>query len=105
MHKGQSLVYLISSLINLHFWNTIKSDLMLMVDAWNNYSLDLYRLNFSLLTLIPKEPDADIIQKFRPIALTNCSFKIFAKCLANQLGDIGDEIISKIKLRLLRVGT
>ena len=44
--------------------------------------------------MIPKESDADIIQKFRPIALTNCSFKIFAKCLANQLGDIGDEIIS-----------
>ena len=78
-----------------YFWDTIKSDLMLLVDAWNNDSLDLYRLNFSLLTLIPKEPDADIIQKFRPIALTNCSFKIFAKCLANQLGDIGDEIISQ----------
>ena len=77
------------------FWDTIKGDLMLLVDAWNNDSLDLYRLNFSLLTLIPKEPDADIIQKFRPIALTNCSFKIFAKCLANQLGDIGDEIISQ----------
>ena len=57
-----------------HFWSTIKGDLMLMVDAWNNDSLDLYRLNFSLLTLIPKEPEANIIQKFRPIALSNCSF-------------------------------
>ena len=68
---------------------------MLMVDAWNNNSLDLFRLNFSLLTLIPKEPGADTIQKFRPIALSNCSFKIFAKCVANQLGDVGDEIISQ----------
>jgi hypothetical protein len=31
-------------------------------------------LNFSLLTLISKEVDAVTIHKFRPIALTNCSF-------------------------------
>jgi hypothetical protein len=47
---------------------------MVMVKDWNEGKLDLYRLNFSLLTLIPKEADAVTIQKFRPIALTNCSF-------------------------------
>ena len=46
-----------------NFWDTIKSDLVLMVDAWNNDSLDLYILKFSLLTLIPKEPDANIMHK------------------------------------------
>jgi hypothetical protein len=43
-----------------HFWDLIKGDLLAMFDAWNNMDLDLYRLNFSLLTLIPKEPDAVI---------------------------------------------
>jgi hypothetical protein len=47
---------------------------MVIVKDWNEGKLDLYRLNFSLLTLIPKEADAVTIQKFRPIALTNCSF-------------------------------
>jgi hypothetical protein len=41
-----------------HFWNLIKQDLLLMFDDWNNDDLDLFRLNFSLSTLIPKEADA-----------------------------------------------
>jgi hypothetical protein len=61
------------------FWDLIKPDLMEMVNEWNHGNLDLFRLNFSLLTLIPKEADDVTIQKFRPIALTNCSFKIFFK--------------------------
>ena len=44
-----------------HFWDTIKADLMLLVDAWNNDYLDLYILRFSLLTSIPKEPNVDTI--------------------------------------------
>jgi hypothetical protein len=64
------------------FINTFGSSLELiswlyMVKDWNEGNLDLFILNFSLLTLIPKEADAVTIQKFRPIALTNCSFKIF----------------------------
>jgi hypothetical protein len=51
---------------------------MAMVKDWNEGKLDLYRLNFSLLTLIPKEADAVTIQKFRPIALTNCSFNFLS---------------------------
>lgn len=26
--------------------------------------LDIYRLNFAMLTLIPKEPDASVMKKF-----------------------------------------
>jgi hypothetical protein len=51
-------------------------------------------LNFSLLTLIPKEQDAKTIQKFRPIALTNYSFKIFSKCATNRLGPVGEDLIA-----------
>jgi hypothetical protein len=67
---------------------------MAMVDDWNKGNLDLFRLNFSLLTLIPKEADAVTIQKFRPIALTNCSFKIFSKCATNRLTSGCDSLIS-----------
>jgi hypothetical protein len=67
---------------------------MLMFDDWNKSELDLFRLNFSQLTLIPKEADAITIQKFRHIALTNCSFKIFSKCATNRLGAISKILIS-----------
>lgn len=76
------------------FWGLIKPDLLAMFNDWSRGELDIFRLNFSLLTLIPKEPDAKIIQKYRPIALTNCSFKIFSKCIATRLGKVGQELIA-----------
>ena len=76
------------------FWELIKNDLFAMFRDWQAGKLDIFRLNFSLLTLIPKEPDARTIQKYRPIALTNCSFKIFSKCVTNRLGGISDELIA-----------
>jgi hypothetical protein len=66
-----------SFLFYQYFWDLVKHDLMLMISYWNKKDLDLYRLNFSQLTLIPKEDDAVTIQKFRPIALTNCHFNFF----------------------------
>jgi len=41
--------------------------------------LNLDRLNFAMITLIPKEHEAKTLKKFWPISLLNCSFKIFAK--------------------------
>jgi hypothetical protein len=77
-----------------HFWELIRPYFMAMVKDWNDGNLDLFRLNFSLLTLIPKEPEVVTIQKFRPIALTNCSFKIFSKCSTNSLGVVSEKLIS-----------
>jgi hypothetical protein len=62
----------------------------------------LFRLNFSLLTLIPKEPEAKTIQKFRPIALTNYSFKIFSKCVTNMLGPISEDLIAPNQTSFIR---
>jgi hypothetical protein len=66
-----------------------------MFNDWNRDELDLFMFNFSLLTLISKEADAVTIQKFRPIALTNCSFKIFSKCATNRLGFVSEDLISQ----------
>ena len=66
------------------FWDTIKNDLMNLVKDFEDNMLNLDRLNFAMITLIPKEPDARILKKFRPISLLNCSFKIFGKLLNNR---------------------
>jgi hypothetical protein len=58
---------------------------------WQHWGeLDLYRLNFALITVIPKEKDARTLNKFRPISLLNCSYKIFTKVLANRMGGVID---------------
>jgi hypothetical protein len=62
----------------------------------------MYRMNFSLVTLIPKEADAKTLKKFRPIALTNCCFKIFSKACTNKLGKCADRLISSSQTAFIR---
>jgi hypothetical protein len=58
------------------FWNLVKYDVMEVFKDFHLGKLDLFRLNFVLLSLIPKELDASSMKKFRPISLLNCTFKI-----------------------------
>jgi hypothetical protein len=76
------------------FWDVAKNDLVEMFNAWHEDNLDLYRLNFAMITLIPKENEARSMRKFRPISLLNCSFKNFTKVLTNRLARIINMLIS-----------
>jgi len=66
---------------------------MRLVRDFESGNLNLDRLNYAMITLIPKEPDATHLKKFRPISLINCSFKIFAKALNNRLIKVADRLI------------
>lgn len=67
------------------FWETIKSDLMNLVDLFENSKLNLDRINYAMITLIPKEPEAKTLKKFRPGSLINFSFKLFSKLTNNKI--------------------
>ena len=58
-----------------HFWDIIKLDLIALFSAFETGMLNLSRLNYASIVLIPKEMDAKTLKKFRPISLLNCSFK------------------------------
>jgi hypothetical protein len=66
----------LSFMFYLCFWDVIKDDLISLFEDWYAGNLDIFRLNFAMITLIPKENDAREMGKFRPISLLNCSFKI-----------------------------
>lgn len=85
------------------FWDVVKSDLIAMFESWHDHDLDIFRLYFAMITLIPKENDAKEMWKFRPISLLNCCFKIFTKVLTNRLALLIGKLILKIKLPLLGV--
>lgn len=51
--------------------------------------------NSNTIILIPKYPEADSIDKYRPIALANFKFNILSKILADRLASILPNIISK----------
>lgn len=56
-------------------------DLIRMFDKWFIY---IFRLNIAMITLNPKENDARTMNKFRPISVFNCCFKIVTKVLTNR---------------------
>jgi hypothetical protein len=64
-----------------------------MFEDFYKGELNLYRLNFALITVIPKEKDSRTVNKFRPISLLNCSYTIFIKVLTNRVGVI-DRLIA-----------
>jgi hypothetical protein len=52
------------------------------------------RLNFGILSIIPKVPDAMQISQYMPIALINVIFKIISKAYTTRMDPIGNRIIS-----------
>ena len=75
------------------FWDVIKSDLMAMFQELKNGDLPLFKLNFGVITLLPKKEDASHIEQYRPICLLNVSFKIFTKVGTNRVSSIAQKVI------------
>jgi len=76
------------------FWNVIKDDLMALFSDFHREDLNLFSLNFGIITLIPKVADATRIQQYRPICVLNVSFKIFTKVATNRLNHVAKTVVS-----------
>ena len=68
-----------------YFWEVIKGDLMNIFHDLHSGDLPLFTLNFCVITLLPKTPEANKIQQYRPIYLLNVSFKIFTKVARSRI--------------------
>ena len=55
--------------------------------------LELFRLNFGEIILLPKVNEAERIQQYRPICLLNVSFKIFTKTATIRLNTVADHVV------------
>jgi hypothetical protein len=75
-------------------WGLISGVLLKMVRDFNNNKLDLKRLNFGVITLVPKLKYANTIKQYRPICLLNVDFKNFPKLMINRVTPITDKVIS-----------
>ena len=77
----------------VEFFKKFRPNLkQLFYDIVNGFALgtvDLVRLNYGAISLIPKVKGADDIKLFRPITLINVPFKICAKAYAPPLGARG----------------
>jgi hypothetical protein len=76
------------------FWAQVKHGILHILNDFVLGRIDIARLNFGILSLIPKVPGADHIAQYRPIALINVIFKIISKAYASKLDPAAHRIIS-----------
>jgi Reverse transcriptase (RNA-dependent DNA polymerase) len=85
-----------------HFWAIVYEDLMFLMSHFYNNSLRLAKINHAMLCLLFKELEASIIQKFRPISLLDCSYKIISKILTNRLAVVVPTIVDKAQAAFIQ---
>ena len=74
------------------FWNVIKPEVMAIFDEFYVGAIGLRRLNYEIISLIPKVPGASDIRQFRPITVINVIFRILAKGYANRVTLLADRV-------------
>jgi hypothetical protein len=72
----------------------VKHEILHILNDFVVGRIDISRLSFRILSLIPKVPGADQVSQFRPIGSINVIFKIISKTYATRLDPIADKIIS-----------
>lgn len=73
------------------FWSSIREDIKEMLDHLHRGTLELWRLNYGVIILLPKVKPATNIKQFRPICLLNVIYKIITKVLTIRLTKVVDK--------------
>jgi hypothetical protein len=66
-------------------YDFIEEDLRRVVEATKTTRKMLRAYNTTFIALIPKEDNPTSFEKFRPISLCNCIYKIISKVIARRL--------------------
>jgi hypothetical protein len=83
------------------FWDQVKGPLMEIFQKFYVGDLNLSRVNYGLISLIPKLKEANNIKKYRPIFLLGVDYKWFTKVLTKRLTTVDESIISKTQIAFL----
>lgn len=65
------------------FWPLLSAQFTNLVNSFTRGEIDVKRLNYGVLALLPKVLGAENIRQFRPITLINVSFHLLAKGFAS----------------------
>ena len=74
-------------------WEIVKKDIIEMFDDFHKGKLDVSRINYGIITLLPKTMDADRMQQYRPICLLNCLYKWITKVLTIRMTPYAEKLI------------
>ena len=84
------------------FWIYLKTPLLNMIHGTYNEGMLPRSSRRSVLTLIYKKGDKDLIKNCRPISLSNYDYKIIAFVLASRIQRVIDKIINKTQTAYIK---
>lgn len=84
------------------FWPMLRPIFLEIVNGFALGTVDVFRLNFGVISLIPKVKGADSVKLFRPIILINVPFKTCAKAYATRLTPVAQRVILKSQTAFLK---
>jgi hypothetical protein len=84
------------------FWPLLRGPIFDVCNGFMRGTVDIARLNFGVLSLIPKVSGAGNIRQFRPITLINVPFKICAKACTTRLVPIAHHMINRNQSTFIR---
>jgi Reverse transcriptase (RNA-dependent DNA polymerase) len=59
-------------------------------------------LNHAMVCLIPREQEANLIEKFRPISLVNCYFKMISKIFINRQQPFMNDLVDHTQTAFIK---
>jgi hypothetical protein len=84
------------------FWDLIHIDLWNLFKDFYGGVLDIKRLNFGLVTLLPKVDNPVEMRNFRPTCLLNVCYKIITRVLTNRLSTCITKVISEYQYGFIK---
>ncbi|GKB97733.1 putative RNA-directed DNA polymerase, eukaryota, reverse transcriptase zinc-binding domain protein [Tanacetum coccineum] len=79
------------------FWPIIENDVFGAVTYFFTNADIPKGCNSSFISLIPKVPDANLVNDFRPISLIGSVYKIIAKVLTNRLVEVLGDLVHEVQ--------
>lgn len=88
------------ALFYTHYWDIVGGLFTTSVQRFFITGQILKEWNNTFIALIPKKQGACNFCEFRPISLSNVSYKVISKILANRMKTYMDRLVSLTKLHL-----
>ena len=84
------------------YWDLIKQDLSPFFDEVDKAIMDLSRINYAYIYLIPKKQDNRLVKDYMMICLANGIMKIFIKVLDRRLSIHLDSLIAQTQSMFIK---
>jgi len=83
-------------------WGFIKSDIIELFSEFHEGGLNVSRLNYGIITLLPKIKEAAKLQQYRPICHLNCLYKLITKVLTLRLDHVMHKLILQAQTAFMK---